>query len=287
VSDSSRRSRAVGDHPYLAYALGRSAFETERLRRQADELEPQTVALLNRVDTPVGGSVIDLGCGPTGVLALLAERVGPNGRVVGLDSDPNHVALARAFASEHGLAQVEIVQADASQTGLAAASFDLVHSRTLLINLPNPATVVTEMVRLVRPGGHVLVHEPDLGARIYYPPDPALDRMAQLLQTVFQRDGADRRIGRRLPTLLREAGLVDIGVEARADIYPLGHSRRTILPDLVQSLRLTILTQGFLREAELDDLDHSVRANLDNPDVLVLPNFFFLAWGRRPSAPPS
>jgi SAM-dependent methyltransferase len=231
--------------------------------------------------------VIDLGCGPAGVLALLAERVGPNGRVVGLDNDPNHVALARAFARDHGLAQVEIVQADASQTGLDARSFDLVHARTLLINLPDPAPVVTEMVRLVKPGGHVLLQEPDLGALIYYPPNPALDRMAELLQTVFGRDGADRRIGRRLPTLLREAGLVDIGVEARADIYPLGHSRRTILPDLVQSLRPIILTEGFLAEADLDDLDKAVRRHLDNPDVLVLPNFFFLAWGRRPSAPPS
>jgi SAM-dependent methyltransferase len=229
--------------------------------------------------------VIDLGCGPAGVLALLAERVGPNGRVVGLDSDPNHVALARAFASGQGLAQVEIVQADANQTGLAAGSFDLVHARTLLINLPDPAAVVAEMVRLVKPGGHVLVQEPDLAGRICDPPHPAYDRLAELFQTVFQRNGADLFTGRRLPTLLLEAGLVDIGVEARADIYPVGNSRRTILPDLVQSLRPIILTEGFLAEAELDDLDHAVRKHLDNPDVLVLPHLFFLAWGRRPSHP--
>jgi SAM-dependent methyltransferase len=285
MSDSSRRRAAIQDQAYSAYALGRSSVETDRLRRQANELEPQSVALLARVDRPLGGSAIDLGCGPAGVLALLAERVGSTGRVVGLDSDPAHVALARDFARERGLAQVTVVQADASQTGLPADSFELVHARTLLINLPEPAAVVAEMARLVKPGGHVLVQEPDLIARICYPADAAWARMAELFQTVIRRDGADPFIGRRLPTLLREAGLVDIGVEARADIYPPGHTRRAILPDLVRSVRPIILAQGFLGEVELDDLDRAVRTHLDNPDVLVLPGLSFLAWGSKPSAP--
>jgi SAM-dependent methyltransferase len=241
------------------------------------------VALLDRIERTVGGSAIDLGCGPAGVLALLSEWVGPTGRVVGLDSDPAHVALARAFAQERGLTQVEIVHANASETGLPGSSFDLVHARTLLINLPDPAVVVTEMARLVKPGGHVLVQEPDLVARICYPPDPAWARMTELFNTVAQRGGADLYIGRRLPTLLREAGLVDIGVEARADIYPAGHTRRTILPDLTRSVRSIILEQGLLTEEELDDLDRAVRAHLDNPDVLVLPGLSFLAWSRKPS----
>jgi hypothetical protein len=77
----------------------------------------------------------------------------------------------------------------------------------------------TFQARLARPGGHVLLQEPDTTVRICYPPHPAWAQMAELFQTVVERDGADSSIGRELPTLLREAGLVDIGVEARADIY--------------------------------------------------------------------
>jgi SAM-dependent methyltransferase len=203
--------------------------------------------------------------------------------VVGLDSDPNHVVLARAFARERGLTQVEVVQADAAQTGLPAASFDVVHARTLLINLPDPRAVVTEMARLAKPGGHVLLQEPDRAARICYPPDPAWTRMSELFQTVAQRDGADTLIGRRLPTLLREAGMVDVGVEARANMYPPGHTRRLILPDLVRSISRIIIDEGFLSAAELDELDQAVRAHLANPDVLALDGLFFLAWGQKPS----
>jgi ubiquinone/menaquinone biosynthesis C-methylase UbiE len=91
-----------------------------------------------------GQAAIDLRCGPRGIFDLLAARVSPGGRVVGLDADPAHTARAAEFASKRGLSGVEIVTADARRTGLPAGSFDLVHARTLLINLPDPAEVVTE-----------------------------------------------------------------------------------------------------------------------------------------------
>jgi SAM-dependent methyltransferase len=264
------------------YALGRDELETRRLERQADELAPQTAWLLDRVGPPPGGSAVDLGCGPVGALALLAERVGPGGRVVGVDNDPVHVDLARAYARGRALDNVELVQAEADRTGLPAASFDVAHARALLVNIPDPAAVIAEMVRLVSPGGHVLVQEPDPGARLCYPPHPAWAPLAEVYRAAFERDGADLLVGRSVPTLMREAGLVDVGVEARADIFPPGHTRRTIFPDLVRSLMPTIVELGLMGEAELDELDRAVRAHLDDPDVLVLPHLYFLVWGRRP-----
>ena len=90
--------------------------------------------------------MIDLGCGPRGILDLLAERVSPAGRVVGLDTDPAHTAMAAEFAARRGLSGVEVITADAGRTGLPPASFDLVHTRTLLVNLPEPATVAKDVV---------------------------------------------------------------------------------------------------------------------------------------------
>ncbi len=64
------------------YALGSSPGESVRLLRQADELAPDSAALLDQVSLRPGQSAIDLGCGPRGILDLLAERVSPGGRVV-------------------------------------------------------------------------------------------------------------------------------------------------------------------------------------------------------------
>ena len=93
----------------------------------------------------------------------------------------------------------------------------------------------------------------------------------------------DPFIGRRLPELFREAGLSDIGVRAHAELYPPGHTRRTIRLDLVRSMRPKIVALGIASEQELDDLDCAAREHLDDPHTLVLPHLFFLAWGRKPT----
>lgn len=266
------------------YALGSDPAERERLRRQSEELSAHSSALLDNVGVEPGWLAIDLGCGPSGVLDLLAARVGPHGRVTGLEINPANVSLARRLAQERGLASVEVLQGDARQTGQPSSSFDLVHARTLLINVPDPAGIVAEMVRLARPGGWVAVMEPDVGLSICYPPDPAWDRVVELFLAVHEVDDADPYVGRRLPSLLREAGLTDVGVEAKADIYPPGHSRRTIRMDLVRSMRPKILARGLASEQELDALDRAGREHLARPGTLVMPNLLMMAWGRKPAA---
>lgn len=118
------------------YSLGHSTEESARLQRQAEEWLPESRALLGGIDLAPGATAIDLGCGPRGVVDLLAEAVGPDGRVVGLDSDPAHVAMTAAFAATRGLIQVEAMTGDAVDTHLPADSFDLVHARALLVNVP-------------------------------------------------------------------------------------------------------------------------------------------------------
>jgi SAM-dependent methyltransferase len=229
------------------YALGSNPEETARLRRQSEELRPQSVELLDRIGLLPGQSAIDLGCGPSGILNLLSAAVSPGGRVVGLDADPAHTAMAIQYVGELGLSNVELVTADARLTGLPTGSFDLVHARTLLITIPEPAQVIAEMVRLARPGGWVASQEPDVEHALCYPALPAWDRMREIFRASFGRSGADLHIGRRLTELYRQAGLDDIEVAVHAPAYPAGHSRRTVLPDLVRSLRPIIRRAGTRR----------------------------------------
>jgi SLT domain-containing protein len=111
-----------------------------------------------------------------------------------------------------------------------------------------------------------------------------LDRLRALFMVGFSRNGADPLIGRRLGELYRQAGLEEVGVDARAVVYPPGHSRRTIGADLVRAMRPQLLALGAADEAELDSLDATLREYLDNPDVVVMPGLTFLAWGRKPNA---
>jgi ubiquinone/menaquinone biosynthesis C-methylase UbiE len=245
-------------------------------------MRPYSAMLLDRTGLTRGQSAIDLGCGPSGIIDLLAERVAPGGRVAGLDADPVHVAMAREFAAERGLGNVDVVEADARHTGLPPDSFDLVHSRTLLVTIPDPGEVVAEMMRLARPGRWVAGLEADGEHSVCYPAHPAWDRLCEIFCTAFSRNGADPFIGRRLPQLYRQAGLVGVGAECVAPVHPAGDSRRTIRLDLVRSMRPVILEQGIAGAAELDEIDHALRAHLADPATLVMPFLYFIAWGRKP-----
>jgi SAM-dependent methyltransferase len=270
-----------GEDANAVYALGSSEGESARLQRQADELAPDSAALLDRVGVRPGQAAIDLGCGPRGILDLLAARVSPGGRVVGLDADPAHTAMAARFASGRALGGVEIVTADARHTGLPAGSFDLVHARTLLVNLPDPAELVAEMVRLAKPGAAVAVAEPGTEHALCYPPHPAFDRTCQIFRAAFSRNGADPAIGRRVPELFRQAGLADVQVESRTQMYPPGNSRRTVRLDLVRAMRPQIVEMGLASAAELDEVDAAARPHLEDPRTVIMSGLLFLVWGRK------
>jgi ubiquinone/menaquinone biosynthesis C-methylase UbiE len=272
-----------GLDPQQAYALGADTDERTRLTRQSDELRPEAEALLARIGLRPGDAALDLGCGPRGILDLLAAAVSPGGRVVGLDADPGHVATAAAGYPRSGPGNVRVIRGDARHTRLPAGSFDLVHARTLLVTIPEPAGVLAEMVRLARPGGWVAGQEPDVEHALCYPPLPAWDRLWEIFRAAFTRAGADLHIGRRLAQMYRQAGLVDVQVQVYAGVYPAGHSRRTVIPDLVRSLRPVIAQLGLASDDEMNEVDRAVRRHLDDPDTLMMPHLLVAAWGRKPS----
>jgi SAM-dependent methyltransferase len=274
---------AASPDPNAVYSLGSSPGESERLLRQAQDLAGDSAALLDRTGLRPGHHAIDLGCGPRGILELLAAKVAPGGRVTGVDANEVHVAMAAAFAASRGLAGVEVIEADARHTGLPSGSFDLIHARTLLVTIPQAAEVVTEMARLARPGGWVVAMEPDVEATLCYPPLAAFDRLSEINAAALAGNGADPLIGRRVPELFRQAGLADVGLEARPQLYPAGISRRTNRLDVVRSMWPRIVQMGLATQAELEEVDAVVRPHLEDPRTVMMSGLLFCVWGRKPA----
>jgi SAM-dependent methyltransferase len=266
------------------YVLGYTQTERERLERQANELAHESAALFDAVGVRAGWRAVEIGCGPRGCLALLSERVGAAGQVVGVERNAEEVASARKFAAEAGLANVQVVQADGRDTGLPAASFDLATERLVLVNVPKPEQIVAEMVRLVRPGGIVALHEPESTTQRVDPPLPAMARVQQLLSASAERSGADRTIALRGPRMLRELGLVDVRVSPLVHVYPPGHSRRHLPLWFAENARPRLLELGLVTAAEMDELISAVRRYLDDPNTLVVSSIFLQVWGRVPES---
>ena len=264
------------------YLLGHSETEERRLRRQAAELRQESAWLFDRIGLGVGSRAIDLGCGPQGVLDLLSDRVGPTGHVIGIERNLKSVAMAKFFVADRGLKNVEVVQGDATATRLPGASFDLVHARLVLVNVPYVEAVIREMVRLARPGGVVASHEADYVSHFCDPPLPAWDRLFEIFKAYSFANGIDLFVGRRTHRLFREAGLVDIEVNPVIHVYPHGHNRRMIFWHFLQNVRDRVLEQELITESEFSELTAELKEHLDRPDTLVVSHLFFQVWGRKP-----
>jgi arsenite methyltransferase len=117
---------------------------------------------------PVGGRVIDLGCG-SGMDCLLAgRRVERHGEVIGFDMTDAMLDKARAGASAAGMKQVRFEKADISRLPIDAGSVDVAISNGVINLSPEKPRVFAELYRVVRPGGRVqfadIVIETELSA---------------------------------------------------------------------------------------------------------------------------
>jgi SAM-dependent methyltransferase len=259
------------------YPLEHRAGEIERLRIQGEGMAPDTLTMLDRIGIKPGWRCLDIGCGPEGITRLMSERVGPTGRVVGLDMDAKHLAHARASAPDN----VEFVHGDAYGCDLPAASFDLVHMRFIASTAGEPERLIREAMRLVRVGGVVALQEPDGSTLNCDPPHPAWDRLKDALLGAFAGVGADLTLARRLYGLVRRAGLADV------QYRPFLVGVRSIdpmvdyLPSTVESLRGTVLKLGLMTEAELSTALTQCREHLRDPDTVFTMYTVAQVWGRR------
>jgi SAM-dependent methyltransferase len=265
-----------------AYFLGGTDDERDRLLRQGEGLQREARWLLDRLDVRPGWRVVDVGCGPLGLLELFAERVGDRGHVVGVEREPRFAAMARTLLAQRQVAGVEVVCADAQAADLPAGSFDLAHERLVLITQPHPEQLLARMVALVRPGGVVAVQDVDQVSWLCYPPHPAWEALQRAFWAVCRARGIDPFLGRRLPELLRAGGLTEVDVAVHAAVDRPGEYRRTHMLALLESLRDQVLALGVLSAGDLAAALAAVRRHLDQPTTLVVRELLFQAWGRKP-----
>jgi SAM-dependent methyltransferase len=203
------------------YLLAGQVSELERLQLQSRVWEPSGRRLLEEIGNGQGARAVDIGCGVMGWLRLLREWVGPDGEVVGTDVDDAMLAAARQFVADEKLGNVELRNDDLFATSLEPASFYLVHARFELTPLGRGNEQMETYVRLLRPGGAVVLEDPDWGSWHFNPPAPACERLIVLICEAFARWG-DAEAGRKHLEFLRGVG-IEGNVRAEVLALPPGH----------------------------------------------------------------
>ncbi|KOV96863.1 methyltransferase [Streptomyces sp. NRRL B-1140] len=218
----------------------------------------------------------EVGAGGPSVARWLRERVGPSGRVLATDIDVSWTGTA---ATEG----VEVLCHDVGRDAPPAGPFDLVHARLVLVHVTEREAALRSMVRALRPGGVLLVEDADPALQPLICPDEhgPEQRRANRLRTGFRellrQRGADLSYGRRLPRLLREAGLVDVEADA---YFPFTSPACDLLEAAtVRQVRDRLVAAGLATDEDIDA--HLAAVEAGRLDLATSP--MISAWGRKPA----
>jgi SAM-dependent methyltransferase len=254
--------------------------ELERLQLQSRVWEPSGRRLLEEIGDGVGRHALDVGCGVLGWLRVLGEWVGPDGAVTGTDLDEAMLGAAGAFVEAEGLPNVTLVRDDLFASRLEPKSFDLVHSRFEICPLGREHEQMETYLRLARPGGTLVLEDPDAGSWHFNPPAPALERLIELIIEAFRLSGGDWAASRMHLHLLREFG-IDGSVRAEVLALPPGHPYLRLPLQFASALEERLLS--LVTGDELEQLRNESEAELQEPGRWGTTFMLVQAWGRVPA----
>jgi SAM-dependent methyltransferase len=252
--------------------------ERDRLAGIESSFDSYSTQRLADLGVSDGWQCLEVGFGAGGVALWLAGQVGSTGRVVATDLDPR-------FLGGHGLANLDVRKHDIVTDPLEESAFDLAHARAVLEHIPDRRRALERMISAVRPGGWLVLEAIDFGgvmaaAMAHYvdPPEhaPLYERTVRAIEAVFAAAGGDANFGARLVSTLTDAGLVNIGAEARTPLVAGG--TENWIPGTVEHLAEHLVSTGLVTARDIE----SVFAMTADRSCHYVPSPMVTAWGQRP-----
>ncbi len=234
--------------------------EWRRLRLLEQTCDEATEWLLDATGITAGWRCLEVGAGAGSVLRLLADRVGEQGQVVGIDRNTRFLRDL-----DHPAIQVlESELADFSDE----SGFDLVHARYCLIHNREPVQLLRILFGLLRPGGYLVLEEPDFDSAQWIDPkyEQVGNRFHAATCALFRNAGFDSAYGEHLPLQVKGQGFDMLHVETTVHLEAGGGPFALLMAESADVLRAEYLATGIL---EAEDIDRYIAAARDPASFAV------------------
>ena len=223
-------------------------LEFRRLQEIEREFDPASRRRLYATGLTTGWRCLEVGPGAGSLMHWMGERVGPSGHVVALD-------LSTKFLTAQPPAHIEVQQGDIRTASLPQGSFDLVHARYVLVHLPDYEIALSRMLDALKPGGWIVLEEPDFSASRGIVGTAAqlaaMQHIHQAIHRMYESRGMDYALGLTLLPLLQARGLSRLAMENDAPVSAGGSGLAKMMAMSAQQLREKYLATGVVSEADL------------------------------------
>lgn len=217
--------------------------ESARLELMSRLLDPMHRRHINELGIGPGDSALEVGCGNGSMSAWLAGQTAPSGRVVAFDLDLSLIAA--------GAENLEPRAGDILDGAVEPGGFDLVTARAVLHHVADANTAIANLVASARPGGAVLLIEPDFLPVSAAEPE-AVRRFWNGWLAWSRERAIDYAIGRSLPSRLAALGQERIAASAETALYNGGSDWARYWIETVAELRSDLIGSGSLDGPTVD-----------------------------------
>lgn len=233
------------------YVFGSTQHQTERERLRAIEalFDPASRRLLTATGVTAPWHCLEIGASAGSIARWLSETVEPNGRVTAVDLDCR-------FVHNLSCADIHLIEGDFQQLDRPAETFDLVHARYVLVHIAEPALAIDRMLQLLRPGGWIVLEEPDFSAARAATGSAgsveAFRKVSDAIRVMYEAKGTDGSVGSTLPPRLQRARCVDLYAEQEAPLSQGGTGIASMMQQSAMQLREKYLETGQVTATDLD-----------------------------------
>ncbi|MEK6731574.1 MAG: class I SAM-dependent methyltransferase [Pseudomonadota bacterium] len=236
---------------------------------------------LNHIGLSKGMSVLDVGCGIGNLTCWLAEQVGSNGRVVGVDNDERQLEVARNRAQARRLSNIVFCKKDAHHLTDMNHEFDMAYCRWLLIHVRNPSVVVDNMANTLRSGGILACEVGNSFSSFYYPTFPLYIKLQDKIAELLKKSGCDLDIAMNIFKICK--GLQHFSFNAKMSqeiIYNLDEAkaftRNYCL--VLDSMKDAFLENNIMSEKEIVEIREALLSDRINRNTVIFLTRMTQVW---------
>lgn len=219
--------------------------EYRRLRLVEASVDFISIRALEQIGLGTGQRCLDVGPGAGSILRWLGSKVGESGLAMGID------VMVR-YLGDLNQAPFEIVEGDVLNS-IPDETFDLIHCRYVLIHNRDSARILDRLCNHLKPGGHLVVIEPDFTGGRDLTKGSGADRVNEAICSMFSSKGLQPDFGLTVPETLIDRGMESVTVDARMHLCRGGEELAVMMAASTEALRPTYRSTGRVTDDDMDE----------------------------------